>query len=507
MSRKVPFKLLTLTLALSAFFLLFSLNALAKESDTEEYLFVEPLENNHATYIPEIGNSSLYEETVYEYLFDELRSMKTQIDVSSYGLNVTEFQTILITTINMYPKLFYVSNGFSYSTKADGTVKTYVPRYTETDTEKIEADIKRIQTVMTELSDSVDELESDIDKLLLLHDRLALYFRYDETYTNSDAHGLLLEGTSVCNGYASAFYALASRSGIIGGFVNSESMNHIWNVFYLDGAWYHADVTWDDPTHDCYGRAKHANFLKSNEAMTALNHYGFTPVENDSERYDNAYWNNVDTQILTVGDCQFFIRDKQLIKHNTRTEKETVLYTLNGKWLANAGGAYWTVAYTGLDMRNGRLYFNLPDAVYSCDINGKNVRKESMGLTAEEQTKYSVYGFYARNGKVFLHYGLYADAAEVKTEYKTTYTLPNADGKLYLCDTTYNTDGSYTLTYINEAELSAYFYSFGKTNGRISKLTSAMRRDMVCTVELNDGRNNVMVLNEKLCPLCPSVST
>ena len=25
------------------------------------------------------------------------------------------------------------------------------------------------------------------------------------------------------------------------------SSNHIWNAVYLDGNWYHLDLTWDDP--------------------------------------------------------------------------------------------------------------------------------------------------------------------------------------------------------------------------------------------------------------------
>lgn len=502
MLRKKPFRFSVLAVVVSAVLLLLSVNAFA---DTNECLRVEASENNHITYIPEIGDSSLYEQTIYEYLFAELRSMKKQIDVSGYGLDASQLQTALKTTINMYPELFYVSNGFSYYSKSDGTVKTYLPNYTETDTDSIEKTVKRIQEVMKELSDGVDEPESDIDKLLLLHDRLAMYYQYDESLNNSGAAELFLEGTAVCNGYASAFYALASRAGIDGGFVASEEMNHIWNAFYLDGAWYHADVTWDDPTHDRYGNVKHTYFLKSNAAFTSLNHYGFTLLENDSDLYDEAYWNDADTQILLVGACRFFIRDRSLTKYNTQTEKETVLYTIAKKWSAGEGYV-WQGAYTGLDMRNGRLYFNLPDSLYSCDLNGENVRCESMGLTAAEQTVYSIYGFYVKDGKVRLHYGT-VENPNMLTQYATAYTMPTADGRLYLCDITRNADGSCTLIYINEAKASACFYSYGKTNRRISNLTSAMRRDKVCTFELSDGRNNLTILDEKLRPLSPSLST
>lgn len=41
----------------------------------------------------------------------------------------------------------------------------------------------------------------------------------------------------------------------------------MWNLVKLDGTWYHADPTWDDPVPDVPGRAQYHYFLKSDKTM------------------------------------------------------------------------------------------------------------------------------------------------------------------------------------------------------------------------------------------------
>ena len=56
-----------------------------------------------------------------------------------------------------------------------------------------------------------------------------------------------MEGTSTCNGYARAFLALCSYSGIICENVRgyTDGKLHMWNRVKLGDGWEYVDVTWN----------------------------------------------------------------------------------------------------------------------------------------------------------------------------------------------------------------------------------------------------------------------
>ena len=64
---------------------------------------------------------------------------------------------------------------------------------------------------------------------------------------NQSAYSALVEGKSVCAGYARAYQYLMQRLGIpcyyCTGFAGED---HAWNIVGLDDGYYNVDVTWDD---------------------------------------------------------------------------------------------------------------------------------------------------------------------------------------------------------------------------------------------------------------------
>lgn len=457
-----------------------------------------------ATYIPETGDVELYEKTIYETLYEGMRAMSSKIDIRSFGITQKEIKDIVTTTINMYPELYYVSHMFRYGI-SNGTVPYIEPQYIETETVKIDAEIAKMNAVMNEILEGVDEFSDPIDKLLVIHDRLALYGSYDTTLTDHSAHGLLVNGKAVCQGYASAFYALTARAGITGGFVDSEEMNHIWNAFYIDGYWYHADVTWDDPVSDLYGRAMHTYFLKSNEALSG--HTGYIPLENDATDLDDAFWNDAQGAIYPIGAFYYFLSEENraLVKLDTETGIVTELRSMRQAWPANTGHtSYWSALFSGLTLRNGRFYYNRGDSLYSCDLNGENARKESLALPENLAENNSLYGFYERGGMLYFHYGSLSapTAGEYEySSYSTTFTLPAIDRKLYLCDER-NVNGSYLLTFVNESGMPVSVFQAKKTAGRISSVEYKTVETPVTTVSVTAEQNVVYLLDEKLRPMC-----
>lgn len=98
---------------------------------------------------------------------------------------------------------------------------------------------------------------SDVCKVLLAHDALIHRCTYDDTQfangENHSAYGVLINGHSVCEGYAEAFQLLMDIAGVECSIVIGEADNgsevvlHAWNIVKLDGQYYHIDCTWDDP--------------------------------------------------------------------------------------------------------------------------------------------------------------------------------------------------------------------------------------------------------------------
>ena len=105
------------------------------------------------------------------------------------------------------------------------------------------------------INNNINSNMSDYDKILALHDYIINTTVYDEvTYDNnnvddfkyaSSAYGLLVAHKALCNGYSDTMSLLLDKLGIINYQILSDT--HSWNYVYLNGIWYHMDVTWDDP--------------------------------------------------------------------------------------------------------------------------------------------------------------------------------------------------------------------------------------------------------------------
>lgn len=463
-------------------------------------------ENGLFGFMPDTeANTSLAEESICDYLHNAMLRFETRIDVSGYQITRTDFGKYFSMTLAMYPDLYYVVST-SYGIALDGNiVALFAPKYETTDKAAITAEVAKINAAIDEYLAGIDPYLSDLDKLLILHDRLVLWSSYDTTYTKYTARDILVDGTAVCQGYANAYYALAARLGITGGIVVSDEMNHAWNAFVVNNYWYHVDTTWDDPVSDQVGRVSHKHFLKSNAAMTdSLEHYGFEPLTDDGDMYDNAFWNDVRAQIFPATFAYFYLSDSQkaICRYSTYTSQTEVLYALNHYWRSASGGA-WKGAFSGLALRNGRLYFNLSNGLYSCDFEGGDVRAESFALTAEQANTYSLYGMYMRGEKLYFGIGTKADAGKTSL-YEQSFMLPAIDNRLYLCNRI-DTDVSLYLTYYNEGLVHCNFHTFGKQNGRVTNFTTRWADNLLVTVYAKPDQVYCIAMDDNLRPLAKPV--
>jgi len=124
----------------------------------------------------------------------------------------------------------------------------------------------RSLSLYNEAKDILDEVQP-----LYSHDRLALQFALQDAImsrieylkgtdgVNGDydtAFGALLNGRCECDGYADAFYLVATMAGFDVRFQFGKDINdgelHLWNTIAHDGQWYFTDLTWCDSTDDSH---------------------------------------------------------------------------------------------------------------------------------------------------------------------------------------------------------------------------------------------------------------
>ena len=137
--------------------------------------------------------------------------------------------------------------------------------YIITQEERIEADKKIVEI----LTDIIEPYMNDHEKAKAVHDYIVLNGKYDENKLYYSDYDLLMEGTSVCNGYALLTYNMLSKLNIpvklISGTGTGEA--HIWNMVKLDDYWFHLDSTWDDPQPDI-GTISYSYYMLTEKEIT-----------------------------------------------------------------------------------------------------------------------------------------------------------------------------------------------------------------------------------------------
>lgn len=123
--------------------------------------------------------------------------------------------------------------------------------------------------------------QTEREKVTAIHDYIAKNVVYDsENFKNGTespivytSYGALNQGVAVCDGYARAAEQLLARAGIDSVYVvgYAGGQLHAWNLVNVDGAYYHMDITWDDPQPDTPGAVQYDYFLIGDDQM-AVDH-------------------------------------------------------------------------------------------------------------------------------------------------------------------------------------------------------------------------------------------
>lgn len=162
--------------------------------------------------------------------------------------NGAEFKKV-ISTLNNFVHPYNSSNNVKISYGGDYKIGITINRaYTQDEINEINNKVDKI------LNENVNNNMPPKEKIRAIHDYIIDHTEYDklkyenkndDTYKSNTAYGVLIEGYGTCNGYADAMEIFLDKMNVINYKISNEE--HIWNLVYLDGKWYHLDLTWDDP--------------------------------------------------------------------------------------------------------------------------------------------------------------------------------------------------------------------------------------------------------------------
>lgn len=168
-------------------------------------------------------------------------------------VTASELKNIFSAVVNDHPELFWVETAYAGKYVRSGQCIELDLRFNRTaqnlDSEK---------AYFTENADQIiagaQDLSGNYEKERFVHDALLDKISYDlGAEMNQSAYSALVNGQTVCAGYARAFQYILQQLGISCYYCTGYAgESHAWNIVALDDGYYNVDTTWDDTGSGTY---------------------------------------------------------------------------------------------------------------------------------------------------------------------------------------------------------------------------------------------------------------
>jgi transglutaminase/protease-like cytokinesis protein 3 len=165
-----------------------------------------------------------------------------------------DIKNILNAAINSDDYLHYIVKTYGYNATIEGNTAAITFRFTYWETLSQTNEVKK--RVAQTLNQILTPDMNDHQKEKAIHDWIVTHVAYDKRLVSHSAYDGLINGQTVCQGYALLTYEMMKQAGIPVKIVEgtSRGIAHTWNLVRIGGKWYHLDTTWDDPVPDVAGR-------------------------------------------------------------------------------------------------------------------------------------------------------------------------------------------------------------------------------------------------------------
>lgn len=208
----------------------------------------------------ETGDGLIFDAVYYPYygMLDEKgKHLYRQIYANANALNQafapveqiagSQLKNIFAAVYNDHPELFWLETAYRCKYKRDGTCVEIGLQFNRT-----ARNLEQEKAVFNENANAILNQASSgasaYEKERMVHDILIDRITYDlGAEMNQSAYSAMVNGRTVCAGYARAFQYLLQQLGIPCYYcIGYAGENHAWNIVSLEDGYYNVDVTWDD---------------------------------------------------------------------------------------------------------------------------------------------------------------------------------------------------------------------------------------------------------------------
>ncbi len=243
-----------------------------------------------------------------------------------------QLKNVFSAVYNDHPELFWLDTAYSCKCRRDGRCVEIDLRFNRTARDMENAG-DAFETNAETIIFQAQGLPGDYEKEKYVHDELINRITYNMgAEMNQSAYSALVNGQTVCAGYARAFQYILQQLGIpcyyCTGFAGES---HAWNIVMLDGEFYNVDTTWDDTgvgTYDYFNKTDED--YADNHIRQELSVY-LPPC--NGQVYRNLEQNAEDSGLRSLSDVG--LTDEQVI-----TDMEGYYMDCHEQMLQNGTGNY-----------------------------------------------------------------------------------------------------------------------------------------------------------------------
>jgi len=168
-------------------------------------------------------------------------------------IDARKLRDVISAVYNDHPELFWLDTSYACKHRGNGQCVEIDLQFNRT-AKNPEGENAAFEKAAGDIIAQASSLGTDYDKECFVHDTLLRNIDYVRSAEmNQSAYSALVNGRTVCAGYARAFQYVMQQLGVPCYYcVGYAGEDHAWNIVRLEDDYYNADLTWDDTGEGTY---------------------------------------------------------------------------------------------------------------------------------------------------------------------------------------------------------------------------------------------------------------
>lgn len=188
-------------------------------------------------------------QQIYKQVYANALALETSF-VPVVRVSADEVTNAIRAVFNDHPELFWLENGFDYKYNRKQQCVHITLHFNET-----ADDIEHAKHLFKEESNRIvaeaNALKNDYEKEQYVYHTLLDSVEYDgDAEVHQSAYSALVNGKSVCAGYARAFQHIMTQLQIPTYYCMGMTQGHAWNIVKLEDGYYNVDLSRADTTQN-----------------------------------------------------------------------------------------------------------------------------------------------------------------------------------------------------------------------------------------------------------------